>query len=203
MKVCHHLRPLTFPPIAWPCLVGVLATGSLCLGATRLLAASDAQTVAARPLQQQPGPIAARSLTPQLPVGLGPGLSAQAPAAVGPTQPRPSAPAGSMVTIESDSQQADNRSGVITAIGNVRITYPERGMVATSRQAQYFSREGRLVLSGDVDVIDGDGQRIRAERLVYRLDSERLVALPTQGRQVYSRLRLQSQPGSPAPTLLP
>jgi lipopolysaccharide export system protein LptA len=76
-------------------------------------------------------------------------------------------------------------------------------MVATSRQAQYFSREGRLVLSGDVDVIDGDGQRIRAERLVYRLDSERLVALPTQGRQVYSRLRLQSQPGSPAPTLLP
>jgi lipopolysaccharide export system protein LptA len=112
-----------------------------------------------------------------------------------------------MVTIESDIQQADNRTGVITATGNVRITYPDRRMVATSRQAQYYSKEGRLVLSGDVDVIDGDGQRIRAERLVYRLDSERLVAEPSGGRQVFSRLRLQSAPapasGAPAPTLLP
>jgi lipopolysaccharide export system protein LptA len=99
-----------------------------------------------------------------------------------------------MVTIESDSQQADNRTGVITAIGNVRITYPDRRMVATSRQAQYFSREGRLILTGDVDVIDSDGQRIRAERLVYHLDSERLKAEPVAGRQVVSRLRLQSTP---------
>ena len=105
-----------------------------------------------------------------------------------------------MVTIESDSQQADNRTGVVTATGNVRITYPDRRMVATSRQAQYYSKEGRLVLTGDVDVIDEDGQRIRAERLVYRLDSERLVAEPRSGRQVYSRLRLQpSQPAAPAP----
>lgn len=115
-----------------------------------------------------------------------------------------------MVTIESDSQQADNRTGVVTATGNVRITYPDKRMVATSRQAQYFSKEGRLVLSGDVDVIDADGQRIRAERLVYRLDSERLVAEPQGGKQVYSRLRLQSSqpaalgaPTAPAPALLP
>ena len=66
-------------------------------------------------------------------------------------------------------------------------------MVATSRQAQYFSKEGRLVLTGDVDVIDADGQRIRAERLVYRLDSERLLAEPPAGKQVYSRLRLQNK----------
>lgn len=102
-----------------------------------------------------------------------------------------------MVTIESDLQQADNRTGIVTATGNVRITYPDRGMVATSRQAQYFSKEGRLVLTGDVDVIDADGQKIRAERLVYRLDSERLVAEPPAGRQVFSRLRLQQRtPGA-------
>ena len=104
------------------------------------------------------------------------------------------APAGGLVTIESDLQQADNQTGVVTATGNVRITYPERGMVATSRQAQYFSKEGRLVLSGDVDVIDGDGQRIRAERLVYTLDQERLVARPTPGQQVTSKLRLALPP---------
>ncbi|MEB3319257.1 MAG: hypothetical protein VKO39_14105 [Cyanobacteriota bacterium] len=108
--------------------------------------------------------------------------------------PSPVAPMSSgsqgLVTIESDMQQGDNQTGVVTAIGNVRITYPDRGMVATSRQAQYFSKEGRLVLSGDVDVIDDQGQRIRAERLVYNLDQGRLVAQPNPGQQVRSKLRL-------------
>lgn len=100
-------------------------------------------------------------------------------------------PAG-LVTIESDVQQADNQTGIVTATGNVRITYPDRGMVATSRQAQYFSREGRLVLSGDVDVVDADGQRIRAEHLTYNLDQERLLAQPSDGKQVTSKLRMKS-----------
>ena len=77
-----------------------------------------------------------------------------------------------LITIESDSQSADNVTGVVTAIGNVRIVYPTRGMVATSRQAQYFSREGRLVLSGDVDVVQDDGNSIRAERVTYDLNDE-------------------------------
>jgi lipopolysaccharide export system protein LptA len=138
------------------------------------------------------------------------GLLALALPHPGEAQPSParapvaaSADAG-LVTIESDTQQADNRTGVVTAIGNVRIQYPDRHMVATSRQAQYFSKEGRLVLTGDVDVIDADGQRIRAERLVYRLDSERLLAEPSNGKQVYSRLRLQNQsPAVEAKPLLP
>lgn len=124
------------------------------------------------------------------------------------TSPVDSAPplksAGSLVTIESDLQQADNQTGIVTATGNVKITYPDKGMVATSRQAQYFSKEGRLVLTGDVDVVDADGQRIRAERLVYQLDQERLTAQPSDGKQVTSKLRLSSgtsaqQAGPPMP----
>lgn len=108
-----------------------------------------------------------------------------------PTSPSPPL-SDQLVTIESDTQQADNQTGIVTATGNVKITYPDKGMVATAKQAQYFSKEGRLVLSGDVDVIDADGQRIRAERLVYSLDQERLVAQPAQGKQVMSKLKLNS-----------
>jgi lipopolysaccharide export system protein LptA len=110
----------------------------------------------------------------------------------GPSQSAtPPLPQGnSLVTIESDIQQADNQTGIVTATGNVRITYPEKGMVATSKQAQYFSKEGRLVLTGDVDVIDSGGQRIQAERLVYQLDQERLLAQPANGKQVMSKLKL-------------
>ena len=105
-----------------------------------------------------------------------------------------------LITIESDSQTADNVTGVVTAIGNVRIVYPSRGMVATSRQAQYFSREGRLVLSGDVDVVQEDGSTLRAERVTYNLEDERAVAVPSSGRQVRSTMILR--PDQPAQTPL-
>lgn len=92
-----------------------------------------------------------------------------------------------IVTIESDRQMADNRTGIVTALGNVRILYPDQRVVATARQAQYFSREGRVVLSGDVDVIQADGHSIRAEQLVYLVNQERLDAKPALGQQVLSR----------------
>ena len=105
-----------------------------------------------------------------------------------------------LITIESDSQTADNVTGVVTAVGNVRIVYPSRGMVATSRQAQYFSREGRLVLSGDVDVVQEDGSSLRAERVTYDLEDERAFAMPPSGGQVRSTMILR--PDQPAQTPL-
>ena len=82
-------------------------------------------------------------------------------------KPRVITPTTGLVTIESDLQQADNTTGIVTATGNVRIVYPDQRVVATARQAQYYSKEGRVVLSGDVDVIQADGHAIKAERVVY------------------------------------
>lgn len=112
--------------------------------------------------------------------------------------PIPTAAPTGLVTIESDSQKADNATGIITAIGNVRILYPDRRTVATSRQAQYFTKEGRIVLTGDVDVVQEGGNRLRAERVVYLVDSERVLAEPTGGQQVFSQFRLQQNPVPPA-----
>ncbi|WP_255476392.1 LptA/OstA family protein [Synechococcus sp. SYN20] len=105
----------------------------------------------------------------------------------------------SLITIESDTQSADNITGVVTAVGNVRIVYPARGIVATSRQAQYFSREAMLVLSGDVDVVQDDGNSIRAERVTYNLDEERALANPIPGQQVQSTLFLKQSLDSQTP----
>ena len=97
-----------------------------------------------------------------------------------------------LVTIESDLQKADNSTGVVTATGNVRIVYPDQRVVATARQAQYFSREGRVVLSGDVDVIQDSGHSIRAERLVYLVERDRIVAETAPGQQVITRYRINT-----------
>ena len=101
-------------------------------------------------------------------------------------------PTSGLVTIESDLQKADNSTGVVTATGNVRIVYPDQRVVATARQAQYFSREGRVVLSGDVDVIQDSGHSIRSERLVYLVERERIVAQPAPGQQVITFYRMNA-----------
>ena len=106
---------------------------------------------------------------------------------------------GGLISIESDSQSADNVTGVVTASGNVKIEYPSRGMVATSRQAQYFTREGRIVLSGDVDLIQEDGSRLRAERVTYNLDDERALAEPAEGYQVRSTLLIPTKKSETTP----
>ena len=116
-----------------------------------------------------------------------------------PVTAQPATGEDSLITIESDTQSADNITGVVTAVGNVRIVYPARGMVATSRQAQYFSREAMLVLSGDVDVVQDDGNSIRAERVTYNLDEERALANPIPGQQVQSTLLLKQSLDSQTP----
>ena len=100
-----------------------------------------------------------------------------------------------VITIESDLQAADNSTGVITASGNVRLVHADRGLVATSRQAQYFKDEERIVLSGDVDVVQTDGNLLRADRFTYLLNEERAVASPSPGQQVFSQWTLQPAKG--------
>ncbi|WP_087069140.1 organic solvent tolerance protein OstA [Cyanobium sp. NIES-981] len=136
-----------------------------------------------------------------------PGVHAQVGAGSPAAAPAPAsaparAPVTGVVTIESDLQRADNSTGILTASGNVRIVYEDQGVVATARQAQYFSREGRLVLSGEVDVVQGDGNTIRAERLVYLVNGERLLAEPAPGQQVLTLYRFRTAP-APAPSAQP
>jgi len=85
--------------------------------------------------------------------------------------------------LESDIQEANSITGVITARGNVRINYPARQIQATAVQAQYFSRERRIVLSGDVYVLQ-EGNSLRGEVITYLIDEGRFVAQPDRGEQV-------------------
>ena len=89
------------------------------------------------------------------------------------------------LTVRSDVQEANSETGVITARGNVYIDYPARNIQATASQAQYFSNERRLVLSGDVYVLQ-DGNSMRAETMTYLIDEGRFIATPETQQQVES-----------------
>ena len=110
-----------------------------------------------------------------------------------PLQAEPSAEAepSGLVTVESDLQQADNVTGVVTATGNVKISYPPKQVQAWARQAQYFTKEERIVLVGDVEVIQEGGNRLEAERVTYLVLEDRLIADPAAADQVLSKFKLE------------
>ena len=176
-------QPSTNPALASGPRSGLATLGALSFGLIALPMVA--------PAQAQPA-LAGSAAPMELPVTPAPA----AQVAPGPVRIRTG-----LVTIESDQQRADQLTGVITATGNVRIVYPDERVVATSRQAQYFSREGRVVLSGDVDIVQEGGNLIRAEHVIYLVESERVIAIPPQGQQVFSQVRMpeQQKAGQPGP----
>ncbi|BDA40328.1 LptA/OstA family protein [Candidatus Atelocyanobacterium thalassae] len=89
------------------------------------------------------------------------------------------------LTVRSDIQEANSETGTVTARGNVQFFYPARKLQGTAAQAQYFSRERRLVLTGNVYILE-NGNSIRSESMVYLMDEGRFIATPEPTQQVES-----------------
>ncbi|MGA7933396.1 MAG: LptA/OstA family protein [Kovacikia sp.] len=102
------------------------------------------------------------------------------------------------MTLYSDVQEANAKTGVVTARGNVQINYPARQIQATAAQAQYYSRERRIVLSGNVYVLQ-EGNSMRGEVITYLIDEGRFVALPAPPKQVESTYIVPEASPSPTP----
>ncbi|MEY2859248.1 MAG: hypothetical protein RLZZ74_3561 [Cyanobacteriota bacterium] len=94
-------------------------------------------------------------------------------------------PPSGAITLKSDVQESNAKTGVITAKGNVQINYPARRIQATANQAQYYSRERRLIMTGNVYVLQ-EGNSLRAEEMTYLIDEGRFIAKPQSDRQVES-----------------
>ncbi len=92
---------------------------------------------------------------------------------------------GRALTVKAQIQEANSKTGVVTARGNVEMFYPARKIQATAAQAQYFSRERRIVLSGNVYVLQ-EGNSIQGETITYLIDEGRFIATPKTNGQVES-----------------
>lgn len=92
---------------------------------------------------------------------------------------------GRALTVRADIQEANQQTGVVTARGNVQLFYPARQIQATAAQAQYFTKERRIVLTGNVYILQ-QGNSIRGEQVIYLIDEGRFIAQPQPNRQVES-----------------
>ncbi len=96
------------------------------------------------------------------------------------------------ILIEADNQSTDRNGEVFLAYGNVKITYLNKGIIATSSEAKYLKNEGLVVLTGNVDLKRMDGNSILGDRIVYSLKDDRIFAESNSDSQVLLKLLLEA-----------
>ena len=107
----------------------------------------------------------------------------------------------SSITIESDSQSNDSSNGLFVAIGNVRITYPEKSIIATSSKAEFNKKNRQIVLIGNVDILKKGNHSLSADKVVFYIDSEKIVANSKASSQVLTKLSVNSFIPNNSPSL--
>ncbi len=88
--------------------------------------------------------------------GAGPEIAAQA-------QPIDELPGDQQLLLEADTLIYDRDNDTVSAIGGVRIDYGGTRMVA--EKVTYDRKSGRLIATGNVEIVDADGNRITAREI--------------------------------------
>jgi lipopolysaccharide export system protein LptA len=114
-----------------------------------------------------------------------------------PSQPVPvqaQQPNAQGLSIQADTQEANSKTEVVTARGNVRLNYPSRQVRARANLAQYFIKQKRIVLSGNVTIVQ-EGNTLEGENVIYLIDEGKFIANPKVKQQIRSNYIIPEQGG--------
>ncbi|PSB55131.1 LptA/OstA family protein [Chamaesiphon polymorphus] len=109
-----------------------------------------------------------------------------------PVHAQPANPQG--LSIQADTQEANSQTQVVTARGNVQLRYPSRSLQAQANLAQYFIKQQRIVLTGNVTIVQ-DGNTLEGESVTYLIDEGKFIATPKAKQQVRSNYIIPEQGG--------
>jgi lipopolysaccharide export system protein LptA len=104
-------------------------------------------------------------------------------------QPKPQG-----LSIQADTQEANSKTEVVIARGNVQLSYPSRNVRARADIAQYFIKQKRILLTGNVLIVQ-DGSTLAGESVIYLIDEGRFIANPKPKQQVRSNYVVPEQGG--------
>ncbi len=116
--------------------------------------------------------------------------------------PSPASNRGGPLTITSDMQEGNARSGIFIARGNVRMVYPSRQVDAVADLAEYDTRRRIITLRGNV-FVQQENNTLKADVVVYTIDTGKIEALPVPQKQVQSVYVIKENPEKPAPQISP
>jgi lipopolysaccharide export system protein LptA len=103
-------------------------------------------------------------------------------------------PSSQGFSINADTQEANSKTEVATARGNVRFNYPSRKIQGQANLAQYYIKQERIVLTGNVLIIQ-NGNTIEGESITYLIREGKFIANPKVKKQVRSSYLVPEQGG--------
>jgi lipopolysaccharide export system protein LptA len=115
-----------------------------------------------------------------------------APISKPPVQTQLSNPQG--LSIDADIQEANSKTQVATARGNVRLNYPSRKVQAKADLAQYYIKQKRILLTGNV-LITQNGSTLEGESVTYLIEEGKFIVNPKVKQQVRSNYLIPEQGG--------
>ena len=98
------------------------------------------------------------------------------------------------LSIQADTQEANSKTEIVTAKGNVQLRYPSRNIKARADLAQYFIKQKRILLAGNVLIVQ-EGSTLSGESVTYLIDEGRFIANPKPKQQVRSNYVVPEQGG--------
>jgi lipopolysaccharide export system protein LptA len=98
------------------------------------------------------------------------------------------------LSIQADTQEANSKTEVVTARGNVQLRYPSRNVQARANLAQYFIKQKRILLTGNVLIVQ-QGSTLAGESVLYLIDEGKFIANPKAKQQVRSNYVIPEQGG--------
>jgi lipopolysaccharide export system protein LptA len=103
-------------------------------------------------------------------------------------------PSSQGLSIQADTQEANSKTEVVTARGNVRLNYPSRKVQAQANLAQYYIKQKRILLTGNVLIVQ-EGSTLEGENVVYLIDEGKFIVNPKSKQQVRSNYLVPEQGG--------
>jgi lipopolysaccharide export system protein LptA len=97
-------------------------------------------------------------------------------------------------SINADTQEANSKTEVVTATGNVRINYPSRKVQAQANLALYYIKQKRILLTGNVLIIQ-NGSTLEGESVTYLIEEGKFIVNPKVKQQVRSNYLIPEQGG--------
>jgi lipopolysaccharide export system protein LptA len=98
------------------------------------------------------------------------------------------------LSIQADTQEANSKTEVVTAKGNVRLNYPSRKVQAQANLAQYYIKQKRILLTGNV-LITQNGSTLEGESVTYLIEEGKFIVNPKTKQQVRSNYLVPEQGG--------
>ena len=89
--------------------------------------------------------------------------------------------------IESNLQRTDLKNSIFYAEGDVVITNKGKEFIAKSKKAIFYKLIGKIKLVGNVEVLTGEMNKIKAGEVIYYVREDKFEAISDQNQRVNTK----------------